>query len=276
MIRKNSIIVTVLFLFVYSTLFSQDIQKLNIKGYHAKFIDDTYLLLSRNNFTGLYVYSLLDGSIKVLSDQLSSGSDHYVCGNNIYFSTSQGVVVCNSSGEYFRLASLDNSLSAMDVALKEKAGYSWKFFNEILSAKPVNKLEDIEISYFWGNKKITDPIGANSSYLSADISPSGDRILIKKYGGNAFILNYDGEVLSDLGYMEHPAWLNDEEVVYQLSEDDGHYLFKSDIFIYDIKSGRTQNLTIDFEGIALEPSPDPSGQKILFNTAEGELFIINK
>jgi hypothetical protein len=72
---------------------------------------------------------------------------------------------------------------------------------------------------------------------------------------------------------ERPSWGTRDSYVYMQTDDDGHAIIKGEIFIASVNSGKKQNLTEGFLGVALNPSIASDGT-LVFNTPSGELFLM--
>ncbi|MGH2568634.1 MAG: TolB family protein, partial [Bacteroidota bacterium] len=70
---------------------------------------------------------------------------------------------------------------------------------------------------------------------------------------------------------ESPCWLNDNYIVYMVTEDDGHRILSGNIWIADKEGKMKKNLTEGFGEIALYPSAALDGT-IVFTTEGGAVY----
>ncbi|MEN8138510.1 MAG: hypothetical protein ABFR62_08750 [Bacteroidota bacterium] len=273
---KQITFLSFLLMIVLAPLNGQTIEKLDKKGYHASFADENNILITNNNYKGLELYNLVSKEEVVLSTELKSGKDVYTENKQIHFTLKQGVVASDFEGNINSLTVPKKSFSAKETALSELNTSKLAEETTILFVKSVNKLTALEIYFSNGSTKIISPLMEGARYLKSEVSPDGKNILIKQYGGNGYVINADGKILVDLGYMERPKWSDTNHIVYQVTKDDGEIITDSDVYEINTGNKEVRNLTIEFNGIAMEPSPSPNGDKLIFNTPEGELYIIKK
>ena len=270
--------INLLLLFVLVITFSnaQVIEKIEKKGYHALFADDSNLLITADNYKGLLLYNITTNSEVILSSEFKSGKNAYSERDNIYFTIKQGIVESDFNGNINRLIKSDVKFNAKETALLQLRSAKKSSGVTVLFVKSINKLNNLEITYSNGSKVVVSPLVKGTRYLKSQVSPDGKKILIKKYGGNGYVLDIKGNIVSDLGYMERPKWLDNSSIVYQLTTDNGDVILSSDIYEIDVNSKEKVNLTASFEKIALDPDANSTGNQILFNTPEGEIYIIEK
>ena len=115
----------------------------------------------------------------------------------------------------------------------------------------------------------------NRALLSLVWSPDSVNALVELTGRPSLYLftRTSGKfrLLAEKG--ERPSWGTRDSYVYMQTDDDGHAIIKGEIFIASVKSGKKQNLTEGFSGVALNPSIAPDGT-LVFNTSGGELYLM--
>ena len=110
-----------------------------------------------------------------------------------------------------------------------------------------------------------DPLNA-SGYLNPAISKDGSKIAFEVYGGNLFLSNLDGSNPVDLGIGYSPYWAPDNKnVVYMITEDDGHRITRSDIYKINIENLGKINITNTSEKLEMHPNWSPNGKTIVFD-----------
>ncbi len=104
-------------------------------------------------------------------------------------------------------------------------------------------------------------------YLNVKLSPDQRNVVFEVYGGNLHVLNLESGKVTDLGTGNHPAWSPDGKyIVYMIARDDGYRYTSSDIVVTDTERNFFQNLTSDFDQIAMYPSWSPLNDGIVFST----------
>lgn len=121
--------------------------------------------------------------------------------------------------------------------------------------------------------RIFSPNGTDHSYLWAQISPDGTKVVYFIAGNGAWVCNIDGQNARRLGILRAPQWLGNDVVVGMFDEDDGEFIYASKIIAADL-NGNQQVLTGD-DVVAMYPHVDAAGSKIAFSTPAGKAYIIN-
>ena len=111
--------------------------------------------------------------------------------------------------------------------------------------------------------------------LSLNWSPDGMKAIVETIGRPSLYLfeRQTGrfQLLAEKG--ERASWGTNDAYIYMETDDDGHAIVNGDIFIGSIRDRKRENLTETFLKIALNPTLSSDGT-IVFNTAEGELFLM--
>ncbi len=130
------------------------------------------------------------------------------------------------------------------------------------------------VLYSAAGKTILDPLG-NGRYIWPALSPDGKFIAAVEMDNGAFVLNRTTGAVTRIGKCNAPQWTKDGKWIIGMNDvDDGHMLLRSDIIAVAADGSATVQLTSAFDGIALYPACAPSENKIIFNTAFGELYLL--
>ncbi|MCK5824715.1 MAG: hypothetical protein KAG96_04840 [Ichthyobacteriaceae bacterium] len=267
--------IAMLLLLASSTLVGQEITKLNINGYHAKFAEEGKILVTSSNFQGLKVVDVNSKEEIVLSDKARAGKSEFVNGK-IYFGNKKSATSVNIDGTETKTVNRTRKTSLLEVASKANKNLNKNSVKQLVEVKSIEKLTALELVYSDGTSKVIKPLKNGARYLQSLISPNKKYILVKQYGGNGYLMKVNGTDVIDLGYMESPAWAGNDEITFQVTKDDSDKITASDIFKVNIYSRVKKNLTAKFSKIAMDPSSNNDGSKIIFNTTDGEVYIISE
>lgn len=116
----------------------------------------------------------------------------------------------------------------------------------------------------------------SKEYLNVTLSPDRSKIAFEVYGENMYAINIDGSGLVDLGIGYNPKWTGDSrQIVYMITEDDGHSFIASDIYIINADGTGKRNLTNTEDVIELNPSISPDGKKLVYESyLDGAIYLM--
>lgn len=111
--------------------------------------------------------------------------------------------------------------------------------------------------------------------LNLTLSPSGDQMAFEIMGGHLWVCERNGENPRDLGVGNDPSWSPDgTKLTYIITEDDGHQITSSDIYVIRGDGTGKVNITNTADRMEMHPDWSPEGQWIAYNTLNsGQIFI---
>ncbi|MBV6647301.1 MAG: hypothetical protein KI790_17720 [Cyclobacteriaceae bacterium] len=247
------------------------IEKLHLKGFSAQFSPEgDRLLYAGKHFNALFLYDLDQKEVTKVADGIGVGFEPIITSDAIIYQK------CKDELERIELASEErqivpvsqNNLNPKDyLARDQKLG-------EVYFARSSSDLRSIVLLSYAGAKEIT-PLG-DVDYINISLSPDRKKVLFRVSGMGSYIADLNGKVLGELGDVEFPKWVNDDEVLYTETEDDGYQYIRSNVYIESLAGGSKIALTVDSDAIALYPSVSQDESKVVFNTPEGELYLIHR
>jgi hypothetical protein len=132
----------------------------------------------------------------------------------------------------------------------------------------------VPVLYSNGRRKELKPNG-EGNYIWASLSPDRRMLLYNFRGTSTFISDTAGNILTEIGRLNAPRWINDNLIVGMNDEDDGYRVLRSDIIIYSLKTNQLYNLTKTGEIVEMYPYPIPGKSHVAFQTLNGELFLLH-
>ena len=124
-----------------------------------------------------------------------------------------------------------------------------------------------------GETRVFSPSGTNHSYLWAQISPDGSKVVYFMAGNGTYVCDINGQNSKKIGILRAPEWVGNDVIVGMFDQDNGEFIYASKIIAANL-DGVQQELTDD-SVVAMYPHVDAAGNKIAFSTPAGEAYIIN-
>ncbi|MEN8250913.1 MAG: hypothetical protein ABFS32_18415 [Bacteroidota bacterium] len=247
----------------------EKIEKLEINGYKAKFNPEgDKVLFTTSNATGLKVYDIAKKEVTEIAETPKAGQGAIITNKEIVFKSQNNLELVDlSTGA--RTTIQNDKTPGEYLATKEVVETS-----EFVYVKTNENLDEIILVTKSGGEKHMAPMG-RADYLNVALSPDRSKLLFRVSGVGSFITDLNGSVIRELGNVEFPVWLNNEEVIYAEIEDDGYRYISSDLYIDSIQKFERQKLTNTTKAIALYPDISEDQSKVAFSTPNGELYLIS-
>ncbi|MFO7526940.1 MAG: hypothetical protein R6W68_15920 [Ignavibacteriaceae bacterium] len=264
--------------------------------------DGSMIAFTTAGFKGLYIYKLNTESISQLTDEPSAGfafrwsSDSKSILTRVasYFDQQRynSVKIFHvETGDAEQLTEESTSMPFLPewipgndrVILPQKDGsaiietgkepFITENENKIVAYSLYDRIVVNDLSN--SDERILNPF-PGSNYLNVLISPDRTKIVFEVYGGNLFVINIDETGLTDLGIGFNAKWSGEsKQLVYMITEDDGHTYTSSDIYIINADGSGKTNLTNTSDIIELNPSISPDGESIVYESYDdGAIYLM--
>lgn len=117
-------------------------------------------------------------------------------------------------------------------------------------------------------------VGSGDRFFAPEVSPDGDRVVFQGLSTGIHVYTRSTGELLHVGAGTAPSWSADgSRLVFELTEDDGHDLIASDIYMYDLAARRMHRLTATPSLLERRPSFASDGRRIAFDDNEGGIFV---
>lgn len=251
---------------------SQTIEKLNAKGAHAQFSGDgETILLSKSNYSTIEKFNLTSRKQTVLKEGRGIGYNSFVVDNIVYLKNSDN----KTNSINIKTGIKDEVLEGKSPKAAAKLAtlkLGKKSLVIAIDAIPNVMVDGFIVVYSNGTEKEFSPRG-KKTYVDISLSPDGKKVLYSSVNGTE-VLSLTDNTIIPLGLFESSRWVDNNNIVYMSTIDDGNNLLESDIYMFNFSKRTNVNITKDFDGIALYPSSSKDASKILFNNEKEEIFLI--
>ncbi len=133
--------------------------------------------------------------------------------------------------------------------------------------------ENLDLNlYRNGEKVVLNPHG-DANYIWVSLSPNQEMILFNtKYGTG--ICDLTGKEIVNLGQdFDAPVWYGNDYVVGMDDNHDGYYNVESSIMIASVDGKVVKRLTAP-EGMGMHPNVDAQSGRVVYNTEDGEIRML--
>lgn len=222
--------------------------------------DGNYVLLTKDNFKGLWRYNISE-------DKLTQINDYYGSGYNTVINPVDGKI--NFIKDEFKNKRKESVQKIFDPNLNSEITDS-----VINNTQPKVYSENSQIIINHSRiRKTIKPLG-EGNYIWVSLSPKNDKILFTFAGKGTYICDLNGRIISELGYANAPKWSPDGKwIVYMDDKDDGLNYVSSDIIISSSDGKFKFNITDTNSEIEMYPEWSSEGNKIVYHNLDGDIFI---
>ena len=117
-------------------------------------------------------------------------------------------------------------------------------------------------------------IGSGDRFFGAVVSPDGDKVVFQGLTTGLHLYTRSTGVTRYIGPGTAPAWSPDSaRIAYEVTEDDGHEIVASELFLYDVARDRVVPITATDRVIERRPSFAPTGSALAFDDNTGGVFV---
>lgn len=210
--------------------------------------DGREILLTASQQRGLYV--LGGGSVRTLTDDAEAGVHaRWNADGTIRYRTKRG-------------ATRSDLVIARDKTVKPAAAIAQLAFAQD------------DRMYVIDRTGRTARIGSGDRFFGAIVAPDGDKVVFQGLTTGLYLYVRSTGALSYIGPGTAPAWSPDSKrIAYEVTEDDGHAIVASDLFVYTIATDRAEPVTTTEKVIERRPAFAPNGTDLAFDDNTGGVFV---
>lgn len=250
------------------------------------------ILFTSENYDGIWLYDNSNGKIEKIVDAegagyepkfLSNGNqivyrkNEFV--NNLKYSSINKIDLQSKSNEI-----LENKTRNLTPPLESRTKSVAYVIDRKLVVKNIsNDLQKIDYSderavtiensklIIYSNDKriVYTPLG-EGNYLWPSISNDGTMLLFTFAGRGTFVTDFEGNIITELGFAHYPNWSNDDKwIVFMEDHDDGYKVTTSDIFAVSADGVTKVKLTNTDNIKEMYPRWSSVDNEIVYNTTDG-------
>lgn len=237
-------------------LITGDVERL----YFPRFSPDgNYIAMTKSNYKGLWLYNLSQKKLTKINDYFGAGYEpNFTRDGKIHFKIDEykekrRSPIARVYNILERIESDDTLKSSVNIHVKSGKSNILVFEN--------------------GEWKKIKPFG-EGNYIWVSLSPDKEKILFTFAGKGTYTCDFEGRIISELGYANSPKWSpNGEWITYMNDKDDGLNYTSSDIYVISSNGETKINITNTEAEIEMYPEWSPEGNKIVYQNLSGEVYL---
>ena len=141
--------------------------------------------------------------------------------------------------------------------------------DKLINTSFITDFEHLYIVDALGNKRV---LNEGPSFCPA-LSPDGKKVVFNQMD-DICIINVDGTGKKILGRGFNPTWVNNSQIVFEKTEDDGHEYTAGELYIMNADGSNVKALTATSNRIEMNPCISPDGNKIVFTSfTDGQIYV---
>lgn len=258
--------------------------------------DGTKVLVTKDNYLGLYLYDIPSKSITVISEEMGSGYNPVFSedGSTIIYKTDnyEGMKRYSDLIEYNIYTGEKNTLMKNERFMTFRTDPKTKTLfvktEKNISSYKLTDLNAIEskadYKFAYPSDKNITIVSSNGSYRYQPfgegnyiwVSLSNNNKLLFQYAGKGtYVTDLNTNEIFEIGKANAPIFSADGMyVIYMNDKDDGNKVFASDILVSSVDGKNTFNLTSSVNDIEMFPSISGNGKNIAYCTEDGRIVIL--
>lgn len=117
-------------------------------------------------------------------------------------------------------------------------------------------------------------VGSGDRFFGEVVSPDGDKVAFQGLTTGIYVYTRSTGALVHVGRGTAPAWSPDSQrLAFERTEDDGHDIIASDIFVYDLATARVAAVTHTDRVTERRPSFSADGASMAWDDGEGAVYL---
>lgn len=105
------------------------------------------------------------------------------------------------------------------------------------------------------------------------LSPDGKKVVFNQMD-DICVINIDGTGKRVLGRGFNPSWVNNNQIIYELTEDNGHIYTAGELYLMNVNDKSIKKLTATSNLIEMNACVSPDGNKVIFTSfTDGQIYI---
>ena len=141
--------------------------------------------------------------------------------------------------------------------------------NKYANTSFITDFEHLYIVDALGNKKV---LNVGPSFCPS-LSPDGKKVVFNQMD-DICVINIDGTGKRVLGRGFNPSWVNNNQIIYELTEDNGHIYTAGELYLMNLNDKSIKKLTATSNLIEMNACVSPDGNKVIFTSfTDGQIYI---